>query len=505
MTTTPRRAGPGRSAAPRPSRSPRPSTSGSLELLRSLGPDDWAKPTDCPVWDVRAMAGHVRRDDGDVRRRSASSSTQMRAGDEGGRRRRRSIDGMTAVQVARAAPTSRTDELIDRGRRRSGPRAARWRAECPALFRRHADEGGGRRRSPRRGASATCSTSSSPATRGCTGSTSPGPPAARWCSPPEHDGRIVADVVAEWARRHGQPFTLHARPAPPAATFTARRRRRGDHPRRRRVLPHPLGPGHRHRPAHPGGSVLMETRVTEVADGIHQLTTYVAEADFSFNQYLITGDEPLLFHTGAAPAVPARVARPSSKVVPVESLRWITLRPRRVRRVRLDERLARRRAAGHRGPERDRLHGVDQRPRRPAAPPARRRRGARHRRPPRALDRHAARAPRLGGRRALRRDDRARCSAATSSPGTGAYAAASDDDIVGPGGRRRGRLRRARRWHPTSGATIRRLAELDVDTLALMHGPAFTGDCRKALLEPGRRLRAPHRRRCLTGSGPGRG
>jgi len=25
---------------------------------------------------------------------------------------------------------------------------------------------------------------------------------------PDHDGRIVADVVAEWARRHGRPFTL---------------------------------------------------------------------------------------------------------------------------------------------------------------------------------------------------------------------------------------------------------------------------------------------------------
>jgi hypothetical protein len=25
---------------------------------------------------------------------------------------------------------------------------------------------------------------------------------------PEHDGRIVADVVADWARRHGQPFEL---------------------------------------------------------------------------------------------------------------------------------------------------------------------------------------------------------------------------------------------------------------------------------------------------------
>lgn len=24
----------------------------------------------------------------------------------------------------------------------------------------------------------------------------------------EHDGYLVADVVAEWARRHGQPFTL---------------------------------------------------------------------------------------------------------------------------------------------------------------------------------------------------------------------------------------------------------------------------------------------------------
>ncbi len=25
---------------------------------------------------------------------------------------------------------------------------------------------------------------------------------------PEHDGRIIADVVAEWARRHGEPFHL---------------------------------------------------------------------------------------------------------------------------------------------------------------------------------------------------------------------------------------------------------------------------------------------------------
>ena len=35
----------------------------------------------------------------------------------------------------------------------------------------------------------------------------------------EHDGRIVADVVAEWARRHGQPFTLGLA-GPAGGTFT---------------------------------------------------------------------------------------------------------------------------------------------------------------------------------------------------------------------------------------------------------------------------------------------
>ena len=37
--------------------------------------------------------------------------------------------------------------------------------------------------------------------------------------------------------------------------------------------------------------------------------------------------------------------------------------------------------------------------------------------------------------------------------------------------------------HPASAATVRRLAALDVETLALMHGPAFTGDCHTALLD----------------------
>ena len=42
----------------------------------------------------------------------------------------------------------------------------------------------------------------------------------------------------------------------------------------------------------------MDTRVTEVADGVHQLTTVVPDFPVAFNQYLISGDEPTLFHTG---------------------------------------------------------------------------------------------------------------------------------------------------------------------------------------------------------------
>jgi flavorubredoxin len=60
--------------------------------------------------------------------------------------------------------------------------------------------------------------------------------------------------------------------------------------------------------------------------------------------------------------------------------------------------------------------------------------------------------------------------------------ASTADDIMGPA------IAAENLFHysslaPSSGATIRRLADLDVGTLALMHGPAFTGDCRTALLD----------------------
>ena len=67
----------------------------------------------------------------------------------------------------------------------------------------------------------------------------------------------------------------------------------------------------------------METRLTEIADGVHQMTTYVPDIDFSFNQYLVSGDEPLLFHAGPRQMFPL-VSEAVSRVVPVDQMRWIS-------------------------------------------------------------------------------------------------------------------------------------------------------------------------------------
>jgi flavorubredoxin len=71
----------------------------------------------------------------------------------------------------------------------------------------------------------------------------------------------------------------------------------------------------------------METTLDEIADGIYRLSTYVPEvappAGFSFNQFLVVADEPLLFHTGPRGMFPL-VAEAVARVVPVERLRWIT-------------------------------------------------------------------------------------------------------------------------------------------------------------------------------------
>ena len=175
------------------------------DQLRVLAPVDWTAPTECPLWDVRAMAGHtvgmmsdftsVRR----VMRRMSSAAKAAKA--TGGPM----IDSMTAMQVAEVADLSPEQLVmcIDT----TGPKAARWRARAPRLLRRMPmkEEVGGRPETWRVSYLLDVVLTRDPwmhrvdiarATH------------TELTLSPDHDGRIVADVVAEWGRRHGRPFAL---------------------------------------------------------------------------------------------------------------------------------------------------------------------------------------------------------------------------------------------------------------------------------------------------------
>src|SRR5579859_5223024 len=71
----------------------------------------------------------------------------------------------------------------------------------------------------------------------------------------------------------------------------------------------------------------MATRVDEIAEGVFRISTWVAEiappAGFTFNQFLIRADEPLLFHCGPR-GMFQEVSAAVSGIVPVESLRWVS-------------------------------------------------------------------------------------------------------------------------------------------------------------------------------------
>lgn len=70
----------------------------------------------------------------------------------------------------------------------------------------------------------------------------------------------------------------------------------------------------------------METRIDEIASGVFRLSTFIPQVPptgLAFNQFLILGDEPLLFHTGMRALFPL-VRDAVAKVTPVETLRWIS-------------------------------------------------------------------------------------------------------------------------------------------------------------------------------------
>ena len=68
------------------------------------------------------------------------------------------------------------------------------------------------------------------------------------------------------------------------------------------------------------------TRVDEVADGIYRISTPVTvlPGGFTFNQYLVVDEEPLLFHTGPRRMFPL-VSEAVASVMPIERLRYVGL------------------------------------------------------------------------------------------------------------------------------------------------------------------------------------
>lgn len=70
----------------------------------------------------------------------------------------------------------------------------------------------------------------------------------------------------------------------------------------------------------------MQTKTDEIAEGVYRLSTWVAEvappAGFTFNQFLIAAEEPMLFHCGQRGLFPL-VSEAVARIMPLERLRWI--------------------------------------------------------------------------------------------------------------------------------------------------------------------------------------
>ena len=178
-----------------------------VEQLRSLGDDDWGKPTDCPLWDVRAIAGHsigMMSDFTSLR----SVLRRMRAASKAAKQAGGALihAAMTPAQlIARAA--------------QNGPTSSRWRARPHTLVRRIPIKQivAGQPETWHIGYLLDTILTRDPWMHRVDIARATG---RDLVLTPDHDGRIVAEVVAEWARRHRQPFTLILT-GPAGGTYTS--------------------------------------------------------------------------------------------------------------------------------------------------------------------------------------------------------------------------------------------------------------------------------------------
>jgi flavorubredoxin len=227
----------------------------------------------------------------------------------------------------------------------------------------------------------------------------------------------------------------------------------------------------------------LQTTTDEIADGIYRISTWVPDVSpdgFTFNQFLIAGEEPLLFHTGHRGMFPL-VAEGVARVLPVETVRWITF--------------------GH--VEADECGAMNMWL--TAAPDSQVAHGALGcaislndlcDRPPRSLA--EGEVLDLGGKRVrqistphvphgweaqvLYEEITGTLLCGDLFTQVGATPALTTGDIVGPALAAE-ELFHATALAPQTATTLRALGDLNPTTLALMHGPSFQGDGRTAFYE----------------------
>jgi uncharacterized protein (TIGR03083 family) len=177
------------------------------EVFRSLPLAQWASPTDCPAWDVRQMTAHML---GMVEMAASireSLRQQRKAGQIVGRDGGVYIDALTQLQV-----DEREDWTPDRITERFQARAAKavaGRRRTPAMVRRRTmsqlNEMNGVEEPWTFGFLIDVILTRDPWMHRLDIAHATGTPPHLTAG---HDGVIVADVVAEWADRHGKEFSL---------------------------------------------------------------------------------------------------------------------------------------------------------------------------------------------------------------------------------------------------------------------------------------------------------
>jgi uncharacterized protein (TIGR03083 family) len=175
-----------------------------VDLLRTLRPGDWIKPTDCPGWDVRAIAAHALG----MVEMAASIREQKRQLRLARRRGGAFIDALTGLQVDERQHMT-PEQIITRFALRA-PKAGRARRRTPGFIRRRVmpelAQVDGRDEAWTIGFLIDIILTRDPWMHRADITRATG---AAHVLTEEHDGVLVADVVAEWAARHGQPYTLH--------------------------------------------------------------------------------------------------------------------------------------------------------------------------------------------------------------------------------------------------------------------------------------------------------